>query len=493
MTRPRRPLVILAAIVVAGAALRLVTLGTQSLWFDEAQLAHEAALPFSGLWHTFGAQETSPPLYFVLAWGWARLFGTGAVGLRSLSALLGIATIPLAYLAGRELVSRSAGLLCAAFVAGSPFLIWYSQEAREYMLLIAASALSLWGFARAWNRGGARRDLALWATGSALALLTHFLAGFLVVPEALLLLWRLRSRAAIVASAVGLGVELALLPLAISDGRHPLGWLKSIPLSTRVEQVPVAFALNTLDRTSAINWALPGTALVLAAAMVLLIGGAGPRELRGAGLAAGLGAVVLLAPLAIALAGHDYYIVRALSPAWVPLAVALAAACAPRRLRAAGAGLALLTFAGFAFAQVRILGTSDLERPDWRGAARALGSSRVARAIVAYDGSLATDPLALYLPGVAWHQPPGPVRVDELDVVAGPDALAVHLPPNVRLIARRTVGAFVVTRLALGEPLTDTPAGFGQRAVTLVAPGPSDPAVLIQPPAAAPAGRGATA
>ena len=44
------------------------------------------------------ASESNPPLYYVLAWGWAKAFGTGEVGLRSLSALFGAATVPVAYL-----------------------------------------------------------------------------------------------------------------------------------------------------------------------------------------------------------------------------------------------------------------------------------------------------------------------------------------------------------------------------------------------------------
>ena len=36
-------------------------------------------------------QETTPPLYFMLAWGWAKVFGFGEEGLRSLSALAGTA------------------------------------------------------------------------------------------------------------------------------------------------------------------------------------------------------------------------------------------------------------------------------------------------------------------------------------------------------------------------------------------------------------------
>ena len=478
----QRQRLLLAAIVVVGAAARLVTLGSQSFWFDEAQLAHEVGLPFSGLWHTIGAQETSPPLYFVVAWGWGQVFGAGEVGLRSLSALLGIATIPLLYLCGRELVSPPAGLLAAAFGAASPFLIWYSQEAREYMLLIAVSALSLWGFARVWNGAAGRRDLGLWAGAASLALLTHFFAAFLIAPEAALVLLRLRSRAGLAAVAVPAVTALALLPLAVSDTSHPLGWLRAIPRTTRIQQVPVAFALNTLDRTPIISWGLLATVVVLALVILLLVGGAGPRELRGAGIAAGLAAVVILVPLVVALAGHDFYIVRALSPAWPPLAVVLGAACTARRLRVLGATLALVTLAAFGYAQARILSTTALQRPDWRAAARALGPPRVRRAIVAYDGSLAIDPLALYLPGVRWHGSAGSVRVSELDVISGPSSTVGALPRGIRLASRREVGGFAVTRLALPGP--GLAAGqLGAQAAQFVAPAPADPAVLIQPAA----------
>ena len=79
--------------------------------------------------------ESNPPLYYVLAWAWAKAFGTHEVGLRSLSTLFGTATVPLAYCIGAELAHRRAGLIAAALVAVSPMLIWYSQEARSYAVL----------------------------------------------------------------------------------------------------------------------------------------------------------------------------------------------------------------------------------------------------------------------------------------------------------------------------------------------------------------------
>ena len=107
--------------------------------------------------------ESNPPLYYVLAWGWAKAFGTGEVGLRSLSALFGAATVPLAYCIGAELANRRAGLIAAALVAVSPMLIWYSQEARSYALLVFFCAASLLFFARALRTAQRPRPGALGA------------------------------------------------------------------------------------------------------------------------------------------------------------------------------------------------------------------------------------------------------------------------------------------------------------------------------------------
>jgi len=124
------------------------------------------------------------PLYYLIAWLWVKVFGLGEFGLRSLSALIGTATVPLAFLAARELYSRRVGLAVAALASVSPILIWYSQEARAYALLTALSALSLWAFARLL-REPSGRAAAVWALASAFALASHYFAAVLVFPEAI--------------------------------------------------------------------------------------------------------------------------------------------------------------------------------------------------------------------------------------------------------------------------------------------------------------------
>ena len=139
-----------------------------------------------------GASPTRPSTTCLPGAG-RRRSARGEVGLRSLTALFGAATVPVAYLIGRELASNRAGLITAALVAVSPMLIWYSQEARSYALLVFFGALALLFFVRALRTGDGR-DLGLWALASALALCSHYFAVFAVAIEAAWLLVALRSR-----------------------------------------------------------------------------------------------------------------------------------------------------------------------------------------------------------------------------------------------------------------------------------------------------------
>ncbi len=475
---------LLIAITVLAAALRFATISSQSYWLDESQAVHELHLSFGGMLGAWSSYEWNPPLYLLVAWPWAKLFGTGEVGLRSLSALLGVAVIPLIYMCGRELVSRRAGLVAAAFAAVNPWMIWYSQEAREYMLLVALCAASLLFFARGW-RAPTTRNLVAWAVFSVLALLTHYFAGFLIAAEGLALVYRARTRASLLAlGALGV-VAVALIPHVVPRLDHPVQFIVSLPLSLRLEQVPVTFGMNTLYLSGIVTYGLIGAAVLAAIVIALLVIGADQRELRGAGLAAGLAAAVLLAPLVLALLGHDDYLARGLMPGWLPLAIVIAAACTASRARFAGGALAVALLAMFVYAGIRIDRESQFQKPDWRGVAAALGSPAWTRAIVAYDGVFAAGPLSVYLPAVPWSGPGltpltgAVVTVSEVDIVGSP-AQRLALPAGARLLESRGVDGYQVDRFELGHPWSLSPAAIGARATTLLGPAPPNPAVMIQ-------------
>jgi mannosyltransferase len=472
------------ALTALAAALRFATLTSQSYWYDEAATVNLLHSSLGAMLRGVANQESTPPLYYLLAWGWARVFGFGEAGLRSLSALAGTAVVPISYLCGRELVSRRAGLLAGALAAVSPFMIWYSQEARSYMLLAALCGLSLLFFARAWH-DPSRHSLGWWSGLSALALLAHFFAGFLVAPEALALLWRARSRWALGAVGAVAAVQLALVPLVVGDASHRLqGWIRSFPLAIRIDQVPVALGLGTLyqDTAAAVDYGLIAAAVLSGCVIVLLVIGAEGPQLRGAGLAAAVGGFVVLAPLVLALLGADYYLARNLMPAWIPLAVLLGAACTAPRTTVPGAALALVLLGAFVWGQVKISGDPAYQRPDYGGVAGVLARAPNTRAVVAENGTFDSSPLSLYLAGTTRpHDGSQPVTVAEVDIVGAPwQTPNPRLPAGTRLIASRLVPGYLVERFALAPAWRATATAIGQRAAGLIALPAESPAVLIQ-------------
>jgi uncharacterized membrane protein len=119
------------------------------------------------------------PLYFLLAHGWARLFGNTVSSLRGFSVLCGLLLLPAVYWLAIELYQRRRIALCAtALVAVSPTHLVFAQEARMYSLwtlltIVAGAALLRAIRRRTW------RSWLVFSLAMSASLYTHFLA---VVP-----------------------------------------------------------------------------------------------------------------------------------------------------------------------------------------------------------------------------------------------------------------------------------------------------------------------
>lgn len=121
-------------IVALAVGLRFWRLDGQSLWADEGNSAALALRSWADISQA-AAADIHPPLYYWLLSLWVKLFGLSEIGLRSLSAVVGAATVGLTFDLGRRLFGRVAGLLAAFLLAVAPLPIAYAQEARMYALL----------------------------------------------------------------------------------------------------------------------------------------------------------------------------------------------------------------------------------------------------------------------------------------------------------------------------------------------------------------------
>jgi mannosyltransferase len=479
---------ILAAIVVLGAALRLATLDLQSYTHEEAVTASRVL--HAGLVDTVSAipdSESTPPLYYALAWLWSVPFGVGEVALRSLSALIGIGAIPVAYLAGRELSTSRVGLVTAGIVATSPMLIWYSQDARAYELLVLLTSLSFLFTARVM-KGGGSRDLAGWAIFSSLALATHYFALFVIAAEMALLLARARSRGLLVGVAVIVATGLALLPLALHQAGIPNNdWISGEPLLDRLWDVPRKFMLgetgayiNVYGRaaqSSYLNRAVvPG--LIALAGVAMLFWRADRSERRAAGLAVAIGGSAVLAAVALALAGPDYLLARNLLPAYVPLAVAVACGLGARRAGYWGIALAGTLCAMLAAISIYSDARPALRNDDWRGVASSLGPAKQGRLIV--TPFLGDDPLVYYLGDGVRRDNSFVGAVRDLVVVSYGPPRGSAAPAGFARQSSRRVGYFRVTAYTANRPELVRARQLGTNGLV----GSNKAAVLVQPAAA---------
>jgi 4-amino-4-deoxy-L-arabinose transferase-like glycosyltransferase len=442
----RDELRVLIGLVILAAALRLPTLAEQSFWHDEAVTVGRVLQPsLGGTLRVDAASEATPPVYYVLAWVWTRLFGTTEFAVRSLSAVCGIALVPVLYAAGRRLLGARAGMIAAALAAVSPFLVWYSQEARAYALLALLAGLSLLCLARALERP-TRGRLASWAIVAALALATHYFAVFLVVPEALLLLVATAgSLGARIAAVAGVGLAgAALLPLALHQARvHPDAWIGRIPLETRLGSTAKALVAGPSGSPSPLLYV--AGAASLGVALVLLAVRSTYGERRRAAVPLALGGAALGIPLALTAVGVDYFFPRNLAPALAVLLLVPAAGFALARAGPIGTGAAVVLCTVNVAAAVAVSVDHKLQRPDWRGAAAAVGPGRAERALVV--PFIGDDPMAYYLPGTKVAN--GPTAVSEVDVLGFHEGASArpHPPaPGFHEFEVRRVGQFTLVR-----------------------------------------------
>jgi uncharacterized membrane protein len=436
--------VFLAVILLIAVVLRVIDLG-HSFWGDEDITVHLVREP---LWtlvrHGIPGSESTPPVYYVGEWFWAHIFGFSEFAVRTFTALIGVATVPVAYAIGLELRGRRAGLILAALVAVSPFMVWFSQDARAYGLAVLLIGVGLLFFAQAL-RTASSRSLWLWGVASAAALATHYFAIFVVVPEAvaLLLLRETRSRSVRPIALVA-AIWVVLVPLLLFQRSHSgnLSWIKYLGLSERLRMTLQFFVTGSWDVSFAVLAALT-VIIAVVIGMAFAAGRMGRREL--VILAVGVSSIFL--PVAAAVIGFDYVNYQNLVVSWMPFAAVLAVALAS--WRRVGTVLAVALVGCALAATVKIQTTSTLQRPDWRLASKTL-SAQPANTLIAIYPDYDVGALTFY---------------DRNVLVLNPGTALLRPDPNIRVVRTRRIVILAEdpwVNSAANTLALEVPAGFHQ-------------------------------
>lgn len=261
-----------AFVLLLALVLRLFFLDVRSLWYDEAfaalfsQQGLEAMLygtlsPVAG-----GAADIHPLLYYTTLYVWTGLFGHSVAILRLWSVLLGVVTVGLIYLLGRDLFDRRLGLVAALIAALAPFHVQYSQETRMYalvtLLLVAATLCFLRGWrSKSWGWWIAFGVLA------GLAMYTQQLAAFFLLALALVPLLVRRWDQTLRVLVGGLVALVVYLPWLVNLP----GQFEKVRAYYWLEAPSVARPLLTIRSFLSVNLDIPAPASVLAFVLALVL------------------------------------------------------------------------------------------------------------------------------------------------------------------------------------------------------------------------------
>jgi uncharacterized membrane protein len=145
----RQHLGVLGPILTVYLCLSLFRIEYQSLWLDEV-LSVQNSAPGGSISSPTLWLRGQGPFYFVLLHLWDNLVAVpDEFSLRVLSVLLGGLALCITFLLGLRLFDRQTAGIASAFMATSPFFIWYSQEVRYVTLMMATSLLAMYCFWRA--------------------------------------------------------------------------------------------------------------------------------------------------------------------------------------------------------------------------------------------------------------------------------------------------------------------------------------------------------
>jgi hypothetical protein len=247
----------------------------------------------------------------------------------------------------------------------------------------------------------------------------------------------------LVAVGATLAVGIALIPLAVAqEGSGRRNLFTDIAIVRRGADVVFGYIASAEPGFTAGNPSVRHlrdaavlAGLILGAIALALLVRRGTRRERDAALiVGGVGGASLLVPFVLAYGGIDFFHPRNLIGSLVPLLVAAGIGFGCKRAGRLGPASAGATVLVFVAVLVGVYQSSQMQRPDWRAAATAIGPPSEPRVLVVARNGQA--PIAYYRDASLFRPRLGAQRVSEIDLLSVSPAVT---PPGgaFRLVERR--------------------------------------------------------
>ena len=361
----KRSGIFVALICAVYVAARLWRLDDTCLWFDEIFSVHAAEHSWNSLFSFVAQDLIHPPLFYILLKVWIGFGGESVFWLRLLPVAFSvIAIFPFVRFCRELKLETPVILLSLGLLAVNGALIKYTQTVRMYSMLMWMALLSMWLFARYFNRG---KSFIWLVIANVLLVYTHYFGWLVIGSEvaALLIFQRIKWRRAVamlgIAAASFVPWFIAVWQAARhgSDLSQNIGWQarpgprELLTFATDLVE-PFYFQASSAERASIYLVSVPLLVVFAAALIEYSIKWGRKRE-------AGSGAVIalfVLVPLIIAfgaswLLPHSVWGTRHLIVVFPPMIVLLASAVLGFHLRPVRIGAVALIIVLVAYAFVR--------------------------------------------------------------------------------------------------------------------------------------------
>lgn len=189
----QKKLIVFAIVVIINFVLKTLFLDYSPFSYDESISVKDTLLDFGHIKHE-SEWDNNPPFYYYCLWVWLKVFTVNEYNARLLSVLFVSFAIGLFDLFIAKNLNRKIAFFVTVMLTFSNFLMFYSQEARTYSLVLFLGVVSTILFFKYLEKEKAGVLIAL-SLVNFLIIYSHYIAGMIVFIQYILLISFLRKNA----------------------------------------------------------------------------------------------------------------------------------------------------------------------------------------------------------------------------------------------------------------------------------------------------------